>query len=279
MKRYLLLVFLALTIFLPAQSQSKLIFKDKFMFTESKVFNAKSEHLITSLIDTGSSLCIIDSTFAIDSCGVLENELKPISVNKTKTKITSIYLDSLLFSGVTYHNVYCLVADLAGIYKKYAPRFIIGANILKYGAWKFDMKKQIIEPYNHKSKNQAIVYKWKNHEDYSDVAMDYIILDSKVNGKETRFAFDTGSKNNKLPNDLYEGKVELIQKETANIGNDLSIKTAKMYRNVIFKIKNNEYKLDFINTDDNIGLLNIEFLNDHSFILNYRKKTLVILEE
>ena len=83
---------------------------------------------------------------------------------------------------------------------------------------------------------KGTIYKWKNHEDYPDVAIDYIILDSKVNGKKTRFAFDTGCRNNKLQRGLYVGKPEQIQKETANIVNKLSIKMAELCRNVTFKI-------------------------------------------
>lgn len=49
-----------------AKAQSKLIFKDKFMYTDVQVFNETKRHSIPSLIDTGCSLCIIDSIFAID---------------------------------------------------------------------------------------------------------------------------------------------------------------------------------------------------------------------
>ena len=109
------------------------------------------------------------------------------------------------------------------------------------------------------------------------MAIDYIILDSKINGKKVRFAFDTGSKNNKLQRGLYVGEPELIQKETANIGNKLSIKAAELCRNVTFKIGKDEYTLDFVIGDRNIGLLNIEFLHGRSFILNYKKQTLELL--
>ena len=61
---------------------------------------------------------------------------------------------------------------------------ILLANILRSGAWKFDMEKNIVEPYDSNNKAKGIIYKWKNHEDYPDVAIDYIILDSKVNGKK-----------------------------------------------------------------------------------------------
>lgn len=87
--------------------------KGQFPSSSIDLYSAKEE-LWQQKAEVCLFHCIIDSTFVIDSCGVLANELKPISVNKAKTKITSVYLDSLLFSGVTYRNVYCLVADLAG---------------------------------------------------------------------------------------------------------------------------------------------------------------------
>ena len=100
-----------------AKAQSKLIFKDKFMYTDVQVFNETKRHSIPSLIDTGCSLCIIDSIFAIDSCGIKEDELQTIPVNQTKDKISSAFIDSIFFCGKTYHKVYCLVADLTGHYK------------------------------------------------------------------------------------------------------------------------------------------------------------------
>ena len=109
-----------------AKAQSKLIFKDKFMYTDVQVFNETKKHSIPSLIDTGCSLCVIDSIFAIDSCGIKEDELQTIPVNQTKDKISSAFIDSMFFCGKTYHKVYCLVADLTGLYQKYAPKFIVG---------------------------------------------------------------------------------------------------------------------------------------------------------
>ena len=260
-----------------AEAQSKLTFKDQFMYADVLVANKKDIHNVLSLIDTGSSLCMIDSTFAVDSCGVKENELKTALVNETQIKISSATIDSIHFCGKTYCKVHCLIVDLMGIYQKYAPKFIVGANIFKSGAWKFDMERSIIEPYNANKRAVGTVFKWKNHKDYSDVAIDYIIFDSKIDGKKTRFAFDTGCKNNKLQRNFYTGATEKIQKETANIENKLSIKTVDLCRDVKFKIDKSEFTLDFVIGDYNIGLLNIEFLQNHSFILNYKKQTLELL--
>lgn len=74
-------------VIITAKSQSKLVFKDKFMYSNVQIFNDKNEYSISSLIDTGSSLCIIDSIFAIDSCGIKESELETVYVNQNRTKI------------------------------------------------------------------------------------------------------------------------------------------------------------------------------------------------
>ncbi|EKU92572.1 hypothetical protein [Bacteroides oleiciplenus] len=260
-----------------AEAQSKLTFKDKFMYTDVSVANKRNVHNVLALIDTGNTLCMVDSTFAVDSCGVKENDLKTVLVNESQVKISSVTIDSIHFCGKTYCKVYCLIADLLGIYQKYAPKFIVGANILKSGAWKFDMERSIIEPYNANKRAAGTVFKWKNHKNYSDVAIDYIIFDSKIDGKKTRFAFDTACKNNKLQRNFYTGATEKIQKETANIENKLSIKTVDLCRDVKFKIDKSEFTLDFVIGDYNIGLLNIEFLQGRSFILNYKKQTLELL--
>lgn len=277
MKPFFISLSVLFAVITTASSQSKLVFRDKFMYSDTQIFHAKKEFTISSLIDTGCSLCILDSIFAIDSCGIKENTLETIYVNQNRTKISSTIIDSLFFCGKIYTKVHCLVADLSVIYQKYAPKFIIGANILKQGAWKFDMEKSIIEPYDCNKKVKGVVYKWKNHRHYSDVAIDYIVLEGKVGKKNTRFIFDTGCRNNKLQLDIYDGPKEIIQKESADIGNKLSIKTELLCRNVKFKIGKDDFILDFIIGNNKLGLLNIEFLQGHSFILNYHKQILEVL--
>lgn len=74
--------------------------------------------------------------------------------------------------------MYCLVANLTGIYQKYAPKFIIGADILKSGAWKFDMERNVIEPYDSNNKAKGIISKWKNHLDYLSSIIEVINSES-----------------------------------------------------------------------------------------------------
>lgn len=274
---HLLFLCLILGYSITTKAQQKLTFKDKLMYTDIRMTSDKNIFSIQSLIDTGCSLCVIDSTFAVDSCGVEHDKLKEAFVNTTRKKVSSIMIDSISLCGRTYREVHCLVIDLMGIYQEYAPNFIIGANILKSGAWKFDMEKRILKPCNSERKATGIVLKWKNHNDYQDVAMDYIIFEGKINAKKTRFAFDTGSKNNKLQRNLYTGETEKVQKDVANMEHKLSVKTVDVGKNIEFSIGKRVFTQNFEIGDYHVGMLNIGFLQGHSFILDYKKQILEIL--
>ena len=81
MKPFFISLSVLFAVITTASSQSKLVFRDKFMYSDTQIFHAKKEFTISSLIDTGCSLCILDSIFAIDSCGIKENTLETIYVN------------------------------------------------------------------------------------------------------------------------------------------------------------------------------------------------------
>ena len=53
MKFYFLSLCIMLAVSFAAKAQSKLIFEDKFMYTDVQVFNETKRHSIPSLIDTG----------------------------------------------------------------------------------------------------------------------------------------------------------------------------------------------------------------------------------
>lgn len=244
------------------------------MYTDVQIFNRSSHCSSSSLIDTGCTFCLIDSTFAIETCGVLPENLKTIQVNADKVEIYTTSIDSICFCGQMFRQVQCLVANLRKIYQQYAPDFITGANILKSGAWKFDTKQGILTPCDIKQKSRGTTFRWKNHEDYKDVGMDYIVFEGKVNGKKIRWTFDTGSLHNKLPRGVQAGVREQRKQETASIGKTLSISTVTICKDVAFSIGKKKFILDFIEEDSSTGLLNIEFLQGRPFILNYPKQTL-----
>ena len=115
-------------------SQSKITIKNNLLYTDVSVFSSGlccSTH--EAIIDTGSSVCFIDSTYAIDSCQIRGERINATFGNTMgKTANTSyVYLDSIAFGGVVYTNVRCYLVDLAGTLQQYAPKFIIGGDVLK----------------------------------------------------------------------------------------------------------------------------------------------------
>ena len=118
----------------------------------------------------------------------------------------------IVFCETIFEKVLCVVTDLKGIYKHYAPSFIVGANILKNNSWFFDLKNGLIKLELPQSTNKMSI-KWKNHEDYHDVAKDYIVFDGSIKGQKTRFIFDTGCKFNKLQHGINLSNMVLIEKD------------------------------------------------------------------
>lgn len=121
MKLYFISLCFAFVACITAKAQSKLIFKDKFMYADAQVFNESKKHSIPSMIDTGCSLCIIDSTFAVDSCEIKIDKLQTISVNQTKDKISSTFIDSIFFCGKHITRCIALSQTLQGFIKNMRP--------------------------------------------------------------------------------------------------------------------------------------------------------------
>lgn len=67
------------------------------------------------------------------------------------------------------------------------------------------------------------------------------------------------------------------QRETADIKNKLTIRPQKVYKNINIKISNHTFNLDFFEGRKKWGLLGLDFLEGHSFILNYKERTLEII--
>ena len=263
-------------------SQSKLIHKDGFLYTEINLFNNKIASKTTSLIDTGCSLCLIDSTYAVTALNLSQDALTSIPINKDHKSMHSFDLDSLIICGQTINNVKCVYVDLKTLFGRYAPNFIIGANVLKNHVWRFDYAKGVIEIDSKKNNDALIKLKWKSHNDYKDVAFDYIVLDGIIDGNKSRFIFDTGSKYNKLATNINLNPSKIIEKETANIYTPLFIQETFMYENIPIKLDKYTFSLNFIhnnyNNNNYFNILNLDFIGEHSFILDYPKRQIKIIE-
>lgn len=270
-------VFLTLTVALSQAAQAQRIDVKSWnhIYTDVVLAVGDSSRHLQAMIDTGCTTCVIDSTYAVDSCGIDIGGLKTTTTNR----IYQVYrttIDSICFCGTTYRQMLCIIIDLKGLFRQYAPRFIVGANILKTGAWMVDTERQVFEPYDVGAKAAGTVLRWKCPKRFHHA--DAIFLNGKVEGRKAWFLFDTGARHNKLPQGVYTGPTETMQKETAHIGHPMDTTVAELCRNVGLSIGRSDYVMDFfIHERRDHGLLNIRLLQGRPFILDYKKKRLVIL--
>ena len=258
---------------------SKLRFDGDWMFTDVSINEGSVNRVANSLIDTGSSYCVIDSTYLVDNFNVTLSDLQYTDIIDLKKHSLSIKIDSFSFCGLALNEVFCIVLDMKSLFKDYAPDFIIGANVLHRHSWKFNMKDSTINFYDGIKENGTTI-KWKSHKDYKDISLGFIVFEGKIGEKKNRFVFDTGTKSCCLQKDFYTGKKELVYKETADVLLPYAIREIELFKDVRFNIGNNSYCLNFINghSHGDFGLLNISFLKGKSFVLNYPKKILTIID-
>ena len=255
---------------LTAKAQTK--FVESWIYSEVSLSRGAQTQSVKSMVDTGCSFCVIDSAYATETFKIEENDYKIIGYRK---KRSFIVLDSLSFCGTTYRKVYCMVMDLSGKFIDYAPRFIIGGNILIRGAWKFDLANNSVEPYDIKRKPTGNVIHWKYYP--KKKAVNTIGLKGVIGKDKVSFLFDTGSRHCKLPKGFDAGPTETVRKESANEMHSLQMVEAELTRNVHFKIGKNEFTHDFFNGQHDDGVLNAYSFGGNAVILNYKRQTLEIV--
>lgn len=277
MKKKITLLFCLLTLSSVAYTQSNLILKDSLLYTYVRLSSSCTDSTL-SLVDTGCTLCVIDSTYAVDIMRLKINGQNKVLVNSNEKRLSTCIVDTVVFCNKIYKEVPCMVVDLKGIYQRYAPNFIIGADILRDRPLKFDFSSRRLYPIkNDKSIKNGIKLSWKDSKQYLGIPIGYIIFNVRINNQEIHFAFDTGSRTNKLPLDFQPSFPEFIQRESANISNKLKIRTVKYYKDIAFQLENKQYTLNFFEGNKTFGILSLDFLKGHSFILDYRKRNLVLL--
>lgn len=279
--RYLLIILFVLHI-LGLKAQAPIIIKNHWMFTNVIVSQQKGLHNVLGMIDTGASVCLMDSTFAVDSCHIkiaLSNATMGNTFGK-RINSFSINLDCISLGGRTYSNVCCYLVDLVGKLKQYAPKFIIGGDILKRDLWCFDLNRNIMKRYDLVPVNIKRTLAWKNQEDYSDAALNSIYLKGRIEGKNARIFFDTGSRKNELPDYFKVLPTKNVEMESANIAEKLTLKGEKLCENIPVEISEDKYLVNFILTSKALNKyprMNTDFLLGKIFLLNYSKKCLYIL--
>ena len=265
------LIFCILSCF-AANAQTK--FVESWIYSDVALSRGMQMQFVKSMVDTGCSFCVIDSAYASDVFKINENDY--ITAGYIK-KRNFIVLDSLEFCGTTYREVYCIVMDLSGKFMDYAPRFIVGGNILIRGAWKFDLANNSVEPCDIKPTASGDVIHWKYFPRKKSV--NTIRLKGVIGKQKVDFLFDTGSRYSKLPMDFKAGPTETVRKESANEDSSLQMVEAELTRNVGFKIGKHEFTHDFFDGQRDCGLLNAYSFGGIAVILNYERRTLEVVYE
>lgn len=262
-----------------AGAQSRITMKNHWMFTDVTISNAGSAHKVSGMIDTGASVCVIDSTFAVDSCHVtnLKGDKTMGNGSGKHIRTSSIYLDSLSFSGVVYHKVWCFVADLAGKLQQFAPKFIIGGDILKKDLWLFDLKENKLERCASTPDHAAATLHWKN---YANAALNLIYFKGKIGGKKTRILFDTGSRRSDVLCSSEIIPTSRVKAPRGNIAEALSYKEVGLCKDIPVEISDYRFKIDFIKPNEcgaKYPLINADFLQGKRWVLDYKHRCLHIL--
>lgn len=89
MNHKLLLMLTLALLSLNAWSQSKITMKGDWMYTDVALSDGGSVHNVPGLVDTGCSVCIIDSTYAVDSCHIKDLKGDKIMDNTAGQSIKS----------------------------------------------------------------------------------------------------------------------------------------------------------------------------------------------
>ena len=271
MKYPLILMFCILSC-LMAKAQMKLV--ESWIYSDVALSRGAQTQSVKSMVDTGCSFCVIDSAYATEAFKIKDNDYNIIGY---KHKKNYVVFDSLRFCGTTYHKVYCMVLDLSGKFIDYAPRFIIGGNILIKGTWKFDLTNNSVDSYNIKRKPTGKVIHWNYYP--KKKAVNTIRLNGIIGKEKVCFLLDTGARYCKLPKGLKAGPTETVRKESANEALRLQMVEAELTRDVHFKISKCEFTHDFFNGQHEDGYLNAFSFGGNAVILNYKRQTLEVIAE
>ena len=281
MNHKLLLILSLSLLSLTAWGQSKITMKESWMYTDVSLSNGGISHRVPGMIDTGCSVCIIDSTYAVDSCHITDVKGDKMMDNTAGKSIKSsyVYLDSISFAQTTYTHVWCFIVDLAGKLKQFAPKFIIGGDILKRDPWCFDLKEYKLQRLKNVPAHVGTTIRWKK---YADTGLNIIYFKGKIAGKKTRIHFDTGARFNAVLPTSELTPTAYIEIPGADIAEALTTKTVGQCKDIPVEISDYSFKVDFIKPKKDGSeepRLNASFLMGKKWVLDYGHQQLLILPE
>lgn len=281
MNHKLLLILSLSLLSLTIWGQSKITMRESWIYTDVSLSNGGTSHRVPGMIDTGCSVCIIDSTYAVDSCHITDVKGDKMMDNTAGKSIKSsyVYLDSISFAQTTYTHVWCFIVDLAGKLKQFAPKFIIGGDILKRAPWCFDLKEYKLQRLKNVLAHVGTAIRWKK---YADTGLNIIYFKGKIAGKKTRIHFDTGARFNAVLPTSELTPTAYIEIPGADIAEALTTKTVGQCKDIPVEISDYSFKVDFIKPKKDGSeepRLNASFLMGKKWVLDYEHQQLLILSE
>lgn len=261
-------------------AQSSPLYADEsYLYTQVRLSHGDRERTVRALIDTGCSFCVIDSTFAVDSCGWDRAALAPLhtrAASGTRVPVHAGVLERVDFCGMTFIGVKCLVVDLKGKLLTYAPNFIIGENLLSAQPLCFDWPHRRLTAGDAQGKNEAVL-RWQTRESRDGTFTKGIFLKGHIGGKKVRFFLDSGSRYNKVNAALLpDAPRELIALPQGDISRRLQVQQVPVCRAVETRVGDCTTRLNFVLTDRPDAVLNFDFLRNAVFVLDYDRREIRI---
>ena len=273
--RILVLFSITIVSILSSAAQIPIISKNNWIYVDAMLSSKKKNVHTSAIIDTGCTYCLIDSTFAADlQLSTIDTTSISYSTQKTPMSVSRVNLPQLAIGEKVYNNVLCIIVDLQGRAKEYAPSFIIGADIISRDLWNIDLKNSVLS-FLTELPQQKQKIKWASRK---AIFPNDIILKAEVNGKKGYFFFDTGSRRNELPQSLGIAATKTQQEQTANIAESLSIKELQVVEQAQLKVGFIDKVIDMFITPEKQGYLNAQFLWGKSIVLDYKNKCIFILD-
>ena len=273
--RILVLFSITIVSILSSAAQIPITSKNNWIYVGAMLSSKEKNVHTSAIIDTGCTYCLIDSTFAADlQLSTIDTTSISYSTQKTPMSVSRVNLPQLAIGEKVYNNVLCIIVDLQGKAKEYAPSFIIGADIISRDLWNIDLKNSVLS-FLTELPQQKQKIKWASRK---AIFPNDIILKAEVNGKKGYFFFDTGSRRNKIPQSLGIAATKTQQEQTANIAESLSIKELQVVEQAQLKVGFIDKVIDMFFTPEKQGCLNAQFLWDKSIVLDYKNKCIFILD-
>lgn len=281
MVKRLFYFFAALLLEVPLlRAQIDLQRSNSLLYAPLSLYVQGEQRIVNALIDTGCSLCMIDSTYAVDSCawdGVREDSLWVTGAEGDGARLSRIVLDSLSIAGQCYRKVPCVVMNLRERLRHHAPNFLLGADILRRERWQFDLKRYRLKRMVGAPPKPLYRLAWKRRAGKETQWLG-IYFKGKLKGRKVHFFLDTGSRWNWIPRSWGVPPSYAVERESAHLTKSLVMETKEVCSAVPFQLGEQTYFFDFSLRDGEIGVLNADFLDQHVFFLDYKRRRLEVLE-